>query len=88
MRNIRVLYVSFVCGIKDNQCIVLYGIVDPFFEFTFTQYGSSRIVGVAEVNNVNALLGNFWDKIILYTAGHVHHITPFAVFFQCTGSST
>ena len=79
MRNIRILDVSLVCCVVEDERVVLYGVVHPFLQFFLRYHLSRRVVGIAEVYDVNSLVGQCRSEIVFRCARHIYNVAPFAV---------
>ena len=80
VRDVRVLNVSLVGGIEEDEGIVLQGVVHPLAQFLAGDDGARRVVGIAEVDDVDgASLGQFGNETVLGCRGHVAHVGPAAV---------
>ena len=55
---------GFVGGIEQNQRVVGERIIYPFLQLGLGQSGSRRVVGVAEVDDVDALVRNLRDEVV------------------------
>ena len=78
---------GFVGGIEQNQRVVGERIVHPFLQLGLGQGGARGVVGVAEVDDVDALVRNLRDEVVLGGTRHVGDVAPLAVFLQYSGTS-
>ena len=79
MRDVGVLDVGLVGGVVEDDGIVVDGVVDPLAQFLLGEHHSRGVVGVAEVDHVDAVVGNLGHELILVGAGHVGYVAPLAV---------
>ena len=72
--------ICLVCGIVENQRIVLQSVVHPFLEFLLCYHRARRVVGIAEVYHVYAMVGNLRHEVVGLQAWHIGDVAPLAVF--------
>ena len=87
MRNVLILDICLVCSIVEDECIVLDGIVDPLAQLVAGNHRSRGVVGIAEIDDINPLVGQGGSEIVLGSAWHVCYIAPFAVITQFASTS-
>ena len=86
MGNIVIVDVSLVGGIEDDERIVSQRIVDPLLQLVARERGACRVIGIAQVDQVDAVVGDGWDKAVCGGAGQVSNVAPASVFAQRTGT--
>ena len=79
VRYVGVLYVSLVGRVEENERIVAQGVVHPLAQLVFRQHGARGVVGVTEVDDVHASVGQLRHEAVAGRARHVHHVAPPAV---------
>ena len=79
MGNIFVSDIGFVSRIVEDDALVAQGEVDPLAQLVFRQHRTRRVVGVAEVDHVYAVVGQLGSEVVLGRTGEVSHAAPAAV---------
>ena len=80
MRDVGVLDVGLVSGIKQDQRIVLQRVVHPLAQFLLGDDRTRRIVGEAEVDDIHGTpFGYFGDETVFCRGGHISHVAPTTV---------
>ena len=87
MGHIVFLDKCFIGCVKQDERVVGEGIIHPFLQLRFGEGSARRIVRIAEVNDVDALVRNFGNEVVGGSAGHVGYVAPLAVLFQYAGTS-
>ena len=80
MRNLRILDVSLVSCVEEDERIVLQCVLHPFLQCLLCGNGASRIIWKTEVYHVHTLLWWQRSKIIFCIARHVYHVVPSTIF--------
>ena len=79
VRNFFVLDVSLIGGIVEDEGVVLQGIVHPLAQLLFSNNRTCRVVRIAQVDDVDATIGNLRHKAVFGITRHIHDVRPAAV---------
>ena len=71
MRNRRVGNVCFISRVEENDRVVGFGVIDELFQSLFRGHCSRRIVGVAQIQQIDFMVGQGGCKIVLGGNGQV-----------------
>ena len=80
MRDVGILDVCLVCRIVEDDGIVLQRVVNPFLQLFFRQHRSRRVVRIAEINHIHAVVRYGGAEVVLCRGGHIGYVAPDAVF--------
>ena len=73
---------SLIRHIVADESVVLLSVSYPFLQFVARKGGACRIVRIAEIDDVDALAGQFGHKAILCRAGQIDDVRPPSVGTQ------
>ena len=80
VRYVVVLDVRLVGCIVEDERVVSQRILHPLLQFCLREHGSRRVVRVAEVNHVYAMVGNLRYEAVLSGAWQIVDVAPATVF--------
>ena len=66
------------CIVKDDG-IVVDGIIDPLAQLLASDDHACGIVGIAQVDHVDTMVGNDRDEVVVLGAGHIRDVAPMSV---------
>ena len=73
VRHILLGDIGLVGRVKKDHRSHFVGIIHPLLQLGLSESGTRGIVGIAEVDHVRRLFGEFRHKIIVHGAGHVDY---------------
>ena len=82
MGNLIVLDVSLISSIVEDECIVLKRVVYPLAQLGLRDNGTCGVVRIAQVDHINAAVGQLGHKTVLGIARHIQHIRPTTILLN------
>ena len=79
--------VGVVSSIKEDDGVMLQGVVHPLFQLLTGEGGARRIIRAAEVNQVNGLFRQLRAEIVLGVAGKIGDALVAAIRLQSAGAA-
>ena len=79
VRYVVVLDIRLVSGIIEYDSVVVESVLHPFLQFVLRQYGARRIVGIAQINHVDTMVGYLRHEIVFGCARHIVDVAPASV---------
>ena len=85
--DVRFGDIGLVGGVEDDERVVGQGVVDPSLELFVGECRAGGVVRVAEVEEVDAVVGNIGDEAVGLRGGEVGDVAPFAAVVERAGAS-
>ena len=82
MWNLIVLDVSLISSIVEDECIVLKRVVYPLAQLGLRDNRTCGVVRIAQVDNINAAVGQLGHKAVLGITRHIQHIRPTTILLN------